>query len=256
MRYFKLRRSQNILLSFVLISVLVTAFPTIDLAISRKFFHANSFLVNRWWQTLLHVGLGYFLCASMAAVVALYTYNRLWKRNVCDVDGRRVVYLLLVLIIGAGLIVNVIFKDNFGRARPRDVAEFGGTRQFAPAFTVSGECATNCSFSSGDAAGAFFSLALALALSRRRALFVAGIAAGVLVSFARISSGAHFFSDTVVSFFVMLIAADALYYYVVMTHADREVVIRANDGFRPAYATATATVGPRIEAAPAPVRPA
>jgi lipid A 4'-phosphatase len=252
MRYLKLRRSQSILLSFALFSVLLTAFPAIDLRISKIFFHANSFLLDQWWQTLLHVGLGYFLCASMVFVVALYAYNRFMKRDVCNVDGRRVVYLLLVLIVGAGHGVNVLFNDNLGRARPRDVAEFGGTRHFTPAFTVSSECDTNCSFSSGDAAGGFFSLALALALSRRRALFVAGIAAGVLVSFARISSGAHFFSDTVVSFFVMLIVADVLYYYVVMTHAGRDEVMLGNDGLEPAYATVP--VDPRIEAARVPAR--
>jgi hypothetical protein len=34
-----------------------------------------------------------------------------------------------------------------------------------------------------------------------------------LVSFARIAVGAHFLSDTVVSFFVMLIMADSVHHY-------------------------------------------
>jgi membrane-associated PAP2 superfamily phosphatase len=36
---------------------------------------------------------------------------------------------------------------------------------------------------------------------------------GSLVSLCRISAGAHFFSDSVVSFFVMLLVADVFYYY-------------------------------------------
>ena len=58
---------------------------------------------------------------------------------------------------------------------------------------------------------------------------------GSVVSVARIAVGAHFFSDTVMSFFVMLIVADVLYYYVVLTDADRAQ--ERSDGFvlKPAY---------------------
>jgi membrane-associated phospholipid phosphatase len=124
--------------------------------------------------------------------------------------------VVLVLAIGCGFIVNFGLKDHFHRARPRDVVEFGGTKLFSPAFQVSNQCKTNCSFSSGDAAGGFFCLALALALSRRRAAYIAGLGVGVVMSIARISSGAHFLSDTVTSFFVMLLVADVLYYYLLV----------------------------------------
>ena len=185
------------------------------------FFDGGFYLKNQWWQALARDGISYFLSASLVSVVGLYAFNRLTKRDILRVDGKRVCFLFLVLIVGAGLVVNLGLKDHFGRARPRDIAEFGGNKHFTPAFVVSRECATNCSFSSGEGAGGFFSLALALALSRKRALFAAAIGFGSLVSFARIAAGAHFFSDTVVSFFVMLIAADVLFYYVVMAGFER-----------------------------------
>jgi lipid A 4'-phosphatase len=221
MGYLKRGRSQVILASFLLFSLVVAAFPAIDIAISHLFFDGG-FPRDQWWQALLHESLNWFLGLSLGAAVALYAFNRFYGRTVCNVDGKRVVYLFLVLIVGAGLIVNVGLKDNFGRARPRDVAEFGGHKTFTPAFVMSRECHTNCSFSSGDAAGGFFSLALVFALARRRrAALAAGLAVGAVESAARISSGAHFFSDTGVSFFVMLIVADVLYYYIVMTPAER-----------------------------------
>lgn len=241
MHYLKLRRSQLILGAFLFFSLLITAFPTLDLQISRLFFHSGSFQ-REPWQKLVHESLGYFLILSLSAVTALYALNRLLKRSVCAIDGKRVLYLFVVLIVGAGLIVNVGLKDNFGRARPRDIAEFGGTKQFTPAYFVSRECDTNCSFSSGDAAGGFFSLALALALSRRRAIFLAAVAVGGLVSLSRIASGAHFFSDTVVSFFVMLILADVLYFYLVLTDTERGRIGLAGTALQPAYATASAEV--------------
>jgi len=248
MRYLKLGRTRIILVSFLSFALLVTAFPVIDLYASRIFFDGSSFLRNRWWQKLLYDGLGYFLICSLVAVVAIYVCNRLWKRNICGVDGKRVLYLFVVLILGAGLIVNLGLKDNFGRARPREIAEFGGTKQFTPAFVVSRECRTNCSFSSGDAAGAFFTLAIAMALSRRRSMFILGLALGVLVSLSRIASGAHFFSDTVVSFFVMLIVADALYYYIVLTEADRVEARLAGTAFGPAYVPVPVSRAPRSPA--------
>ena len=243
MQYLMLRRSQVILASFLTFALFITAFPAVDISVSKIFFDGNSFVRDRWWQKLLQVGLGYFVCVSTLAVIGIYACNRLLKRNTCGVDGRRVVFVILVLTIGAGLIVNVILKDNFGRARPREIAEFGGTRQFTPPFVVSGQCDTNCSFSSGDAAGGFFSLALALALGRRRALFLAGIALGVVVSFSRISSGAHFLSDTVVSFFVMLIVADVLFFYLVLMSYDRSDIRVRGELLRPAYVAASAAPG-------------
>jgi lipid A 4'-phosphatase len=237
MHYLKFRCSRIILISFLLFSLTLTAFPAVDLFVSGLFFDGTAFPHDLWWQKFLQVGLGYFLCLSVGAVAALYAYNRLTKRNVCGVDGRRLLFVILVLVLGPGLIVNFTLKDNFGRARPRDVAEFGGTHLFTPAFVPSKECNTNCSFSSGDAAGGFFSLALAMALTRRRSMFLAGVALGAVVSIGRISSGAHFFSDTVVSFFVMLLVADILFFYVVLTGQHRERARLAGNLLKPTYRT-------------------
>ena len=221
MSYLKQRRGWLILVGFLITSLLLSQFPGIDLQISRFFFD-KGFPQEQRWQAWFREGTSYFLWLSMAGVVAVYALNRWSKRNLYGVDGKKVCYLFLVLILGAGLIVNVALKDHFGRARPRDVEEFGGSKQFTPAFVLSRECDTNCSFSSGEGAGAFFSLALAMALSRRRAMFVAGLGLGSVVSFFRVASGAHFLSDIVVSFFVMLIVADVLYHYMFVPAAEPE----------------------------------
>jgi lipid A 4'-phosphatase len=216
-----------ILACFAAVSLLFMVFPRIDLYVSRLFFEKGFYLQGSWWPTLVHESMGYFLGLSLAAVVGLYAFNKLAKRNLCGLDGKRVVYVFLVLILGAGLIVNVVLKDNFGRARPRDVAEFGGAQIYTPPFVASSACDKNCSFSSGEAAGGFFALALAFALGRRRAAIAAALGFGAFVSFCRIATGAHFFSDTVVSFFVMLIAADVLYHYIVLAESERRVPAEA-----------------------------
>ena len=143
------------LASFLIASLLFVQFPEIDLGVARMLFD-DGFYLRGPWTALAHDSVLYFLGLSLFSVVGLYFYNRFFGRNVCGIDGRKVSYLFLVLILGAGLIVNGVFKDDFGRARPRDIVEFGGSKRFTPAFVISRECDRNCSFSSGDGAGASF----------------------------------------------------------------------------------------------------
>jgi lipid A 4'-phosphatase len=224
MSYLRLRRSQIILGSFVSFSLFAVLVPSVDLAVSGLFFNGVAFPGAAWWVKLQQDLLTLFLCITMLSVVLVYAWNRLLRQRVLKIDGRRVVYLFLVMVIGAGLIVNTGFKDNFGRARPRDVAEFGGSRMFTPAYVVSRECRTNCSFSSGDAAAGFFTIALVMAFRRRRVYYVAAGALGVVISISRLAAGAHFFSDIVVSFFVMLIVSDVLFHYMIAIPSERAML--------------------------------
>ena len=216
MSYLRLRRSQIIIGTFALFSLLAVLLPSVDLHISRLFFDGDAFPRAPWWHRLQQDGLNYFLCTSMLAATAMWLWNRIVKDNVGGMDGRKVLYLLLVLIVGAGLIVNVAFKDNFGRARPRDVVEFNGPRTFTPAFVMTDQCRKNCSFSSGDVAAGFFSIALVM-LSRRRVYYLAAGALGTAIALSRLASGAHFLSDVFTSFFVMLIVSDALHHYMILS---------------------------------------
>jgi lipid A 4'-phosphatase len=241
--YLSLRRGQIIIACFLSSSLLLASLPGIDIYVSRFFFDGGFQISERWWQKLLRDGISYFVFLSMALVMAIYLVNRFTRQTLWAIDGRKVCYLFLVLILGAGLIVNVGFKDNFGRARPRDVEEFGGQKQFTPAFVISRECTRNCSFSCGEGAAGFFSLALALALSRRRRIFAAAVGLGILVSISRIVAGAHFFSDTVVSFFVMLVVADVLYHYIVMTARERQQSAACDDALVPVPAPRSPRTG-------------
>jgi lipid A 4'-phosphatase len=237
MSYLRLKRSRIIIGAFVSFSLFAVLVPSLDLAVSRLFFDGAAFPRDAWWVKLQQDFLTLFLCIAMLTVALVYAWNRLLRRRVLEIDGRKVVYLLLVLIIGAGLIVNTGFKDNFGRARPRDVAEFGGSRTFTPAYVVSRECRTNCSFSSGDGAAAFFTIALVMAFQRRRAYYAAAGALGVVVSISRLAAGAHFFSDIVVSFFVMLIVSDVLFHYMIAIPSERKMLSPIEEELASAHAS-------------------
>lgn len=112
------------------------------------------------------------------------------------------VFLLLALALGPGLLINAVMKEVSGRARPVQIAQFGGPQRFTPAFTLAHECDRNCSFVSGHVAAATMPVAgyYVAATRRRRRLWLAtGLALGALVGLARLLVGAHFLSDVVIA---------------------------------------------------------
>jgi lipid A 4'-phosphatase len=103
---------------------------------------------------------------------------------------------LLSLVIGPGLLVNLVLKENVGRARPIQVEAFGGNRQFSPALRQAHECERNCAFVSGHAAvGFWFATGYAISRRRNRAWLWVGTLAGFTVGLIRIVAGGHWFSD-------------------------------------------------------------
>ena len=127
-------------------------------------------------------------------------------------SGRDLAYLLLVLALGPGLIVNGLLKEQWGRARPVNCVDFGGAQVFTPAFVVSDQGGK--SFSSGHAAGSAYWVVVALVLARGpRRRYWLGLAIGysLLVAWARLAAGGHFFSDILVSWFILALLAWGLY---------------------------------------------
>ncbi len=102
---------------------------------------------------------------------------------------------MATLALGPGLVTNLIFKDHWGRARPIDVQQFGGTERFTPWWDPRGDCPNNCSFIAGEPSGAFWTLApAALAPPELRAVaYGAALAFGVGVGVLRMAAGGAFF---------------------------------------------------------------
>jgi lipid A 4'-phosphatase len=87
-------------------------------------------------------------------------------------------------------------KDNWQRARPYQVTLFGGKQNFTRAAVMTDQCDNNCSFVSGHVACGFFFAGIALLHRRRQWLWcAAGVTAGLVIGFARMSDGAHWLSD-------------------------------------------------------------
>ncbi|MCX6076330.1 MAG: phosphatase PAP2 family protein [Campylobacterales bacterium] len=190
-------------LLFFCASLIFIFFPQIDLYISSLFYDGKSFPANGMWlEELFYYSVQPIIITFALVSLALFAYNFFTKKNILNMNAKVVLYLLLVLGVAPGLIVNVTLKDNWGRARPAEITNFGGTKEFTPAFIPSNQ--GGYSFSSGHAAAAFSLIGFAL-LSRKRKKFWMSLAFayGVFVSLARMSAGGHFLSDVVTSFFIV-----------------------------------------------------
>jgi lipid A 4'-phosphatase len=175
-------------------------FPEIDQWVAGQFYLGNHTFVmsdhpiGNFFDRELHVALEWFL----AFFVAAYLLSELLRRPLLNLDRARFLFVIISLAVGAGLIVNVILKEHWGRARPHQTVEFGGTKQFTPAFVMTDQCSRNCSFVSGDAALGFGFVAFALVMRRnRRAWIAAALLFGSTIGLMRMMRGAHFLSDVV-----------------------------------------------------------
>jgi len=122
-------------------------------------------------------------------------------------------YLAVCLIVGPGLVANLVLKDHWGRARPEHLIEFGGSKKFTPALIPARECDRNCSFVSGEAAAVYMPFfAAALAAARYRlALLATGVVLGSMAGAVRMAQNAHFLSDVLFAGVFMALTAAVLH---------------------------------------------
>ncbi len=181
--------------------------PTIDLEVAR-FVHRQfgaAFLSTGgpWWP--LYVGLVPVVYAIAAIVLLVALANLVLGRRWLGLTRRVAAFILLSLALGPGLVVEFGLKDHWGRARPRELVEFGGGAQFTPAYLPSDQCASTCSVTSGHAARAFYFLTFALLAPApwRRPAVAAVVLFGGLTGAMRVAQGAHFASDVIASGFLV-----------------------------------------------------
>ena len=192
--------------------------PELDLVAARLFFTPAGGFAARTFFGEIGRGIGNILpFVVLAAYVLAWLANRLGLALPFNPPGKNVVFLILAMAIGPGLIVNLGMKDHLHRPRPTHVTEFGGTKSFRAFYQFDGGCVKNCSFPSGEAAEAFWMLAPAsLAPAPWRGAAITGaIVFGMLVSLLRMAFGGHFLSDVTFAALIMwallLVLRRALY---------------------------------------------
>jgi len=185
--------------------LLVTAIPTLDVYTAALFFDARGagfWLQGHWLASAAH--------EAVQALPELLAAAFLLTALAWPARRKAALFLLAAGIAGPILLANTLLKDHWGRARPREVVEFGGQAQFTRAWQPAAECVRNCSFVSGDGALGFYlhSFFYIAPAHLRRAVFAAGfLGSGTLFGGLRIAMGAHFLSDVLWAGALMLLSS-------------------------------------------------
>lgn len=189
--------------------------PTVDLFVSHLFYNDGVFFLYRSYpETFFHDSIRPIIFLAVVIPLVATIYNSYTQKNILSMTKRKLLYIILVITLAPGLIVNFVLKENFERPRPKQTIEFGGKYKFYPAYTFTHQ--GKKSFSSAHVAAAFSLMGIALLAQKRRKFWMMLTllyAVGMMI--ARVAAGAHFFSDVVTSFFIVYIANNILYYYLI-----------------------------------------
>lgn len=188
-------------------AVLFALRPDLDLAAARAFFEDGKFIgVTPRGETARHIGyvLPFWI---LGAAAALWLLRLIGVRRWPLPSFRAVLFLAATMAVGPGLLVNVALKDNSHRPRPVQTQELGGPWEFRPWHRFDGQCQRNCSFVSGEASSAFWTLAPALLTPPpvRPAAVAAALVFGTSVALLRMAFGGHYLSDSIMSALLTLL---------------------------------------------------
>ncbi|MFC1887375.1 phosphatase PAP2 family protein [Candidatus Cloacimonadota bacterium] len=218
------------MLILVLISVLINI-TGLDITFQKIFYSGNTgwFLKDAQpWKFIYHYGNLPALFISLLALIILALNSYKSKLNKY---AKRSLYLLLVMAVGPGLMINSVLKDNWGRPRPRNITDFGGKHKFEQVLTIDPE-STGKSFPCGHASMGFYFFVFYYLFRKRKnklaatSLFFAIIWGG-LIGFARIVQGGHFLSDVIWSGGVVFLVS-ALFYFLLKMETEPEFTRQLN----------------------------
>ena len=212
---------------FAFFVLLFFLFPNLDIHFSKLFFYEEKFISEKHifiknLRSFLKDFMIVISVFSLLLIVACMMFKK--KKKVFFLKSRTKLILLGFIVgpvIGCGLIANFYFKDNWGRARPINIQEFGGDKIYTKPFTISDQCKKNCSWIGGEASAAFSFITGTIILKNPIYLII-NLIFGIVVSLCRIAMGGHFLSDNIFAMIFMIYLA-ILYKYFVFLYLKKNV---------------------------------
>lgn len=234
----------------LIIMTLVFAFTNLDIWLISLFYDFDThsfFMANNEPWLFLYKNEEYFLIPLVIIGIVFTLIGHFTKDPKQKMIGRYGGYILLVIIITAGMVINYIFKEYWGRPRPRETIPFGLNFSFFPIWYPAfidilpsamdpRDLLDNSSFPAGHPVTAICSIALFFALNhpevfvllfkqptKRKMNFIKtlkymalafSIIVGSLMAIGRAIQGGHWFSDSMWAFAFIYLIAIVLYYYI------------------------------------------
>jgi lipid A 4'-phosphatase len=204
----------------LVVCLLFGLYPELDLKLSAMFYDAaaKTFpLKVNLIAGVLRDGAMWIAWGFAVPSIAALVFKMIRPDKPLLVKGRTIVFLLVTMLLSAGVLTNLTFKSYWGRPRPVVVTQFNGPEAFVPWWDPRGSCGKNCSFFSGEGATAFWTYApAALAPPPWRPLaYAAATVIGLATSGLRMAFGGHFFTDVavagLVTFLVIWLAFAMIY---------------------------------------------
>jgi lipid A 4'-phosphatase len=192
----------------LLLALIPTIWPQVDLDFANLFFDESlgNGVESWWWIELINAYVPAAFRVMLLIAIAgwiVATFSPRWAAWRLPLA-----FVVVAGFFGPGLVVNAVFKDNWQRARPYQVENFGGTQQFTRAAVITDQCDNNCSFVSGHVAcGFFFSSLLLLSRRRTKTWLIIGSLAGLAIGLARASAMAHWLSDILWAYPITLVSS-------------------------------------------------
>ena len=197
---------------FLFLAIFLSVGSSVDIYFSHLFYFGNNqFLLQSYYYItiffrkiiLLSVIIYIFILPIFSFFLPIKKLYLKYEFKLKDIF-----FLWVIGIFNLGIVVNLFFKNIWGRARPGDILQLGGKENFTPWYQVSDACTNNCSFVSGDAAVGFSLIALYF-LTKKIAFFWLSLFFGFGIGLIRIMEGGHFVSDIVMSAVILYLS----YYY-------------------------------------------
>lgn len=186
------------------VGLLFGFFPEFDLRIAALFYDVddNSFIFRDSRPlTWFRVATSWLLVGIVTPCVLVLVGQLLKPHAKKWFPPRAAIFLLVTLALGPGVFVNWGLKAYWSRPRPVAIVEFGGELPFVPWWDPRGKCEKSCSFVSGEAASAFWTLAPASFAPApwRLAAYASALLLGTGMGIVRMGMGGHFFTDVAFS---------------------------------------------------------
>lgn len=211
------RRWNELLILLVLICVTTPIFwhTDLDQRVAALFYQAGKGHVKAWpWQhnwffDLLFQYATVFTASIAAGALLIGLSGFAWQT--LKSWQKPAFYIVLVILLGPGLLVNLVFKDNWGRPRPVHISEFGGQYTYVPPLKIGNT--PEKSFPCGHCSVGFMFFALYfLSLKRKTFYFLLTLLFAMMMALTRMSAGGHFISDFLWSGYLVFWLAWLVYY--------------------------------------------